>query len=196
MSEAVRTNPIINGIQVLTIGLVLMEVVSALRYSSEDKLSSAWEDGYEGLMDGLYQVIRLDDLSDISPYFIGVLIVWAISGLAAGARAKHPVPGAFAAIFGISLAIALIYFLSLSAEILENEDMAPFAFGAVASLFVCCTAAIGTGKATQPKDQKRKVKKRARGAWEKKSKWKCARCKAELPPGALTCTECGTPVIE
>ncbi|MHA2270264.1 MAG: hypothetical protein ACXACI_00265 [Candidatus Hodarchaeales archaeon] len=190
MSEETRVNPLLNGIQVLSIGLTLTAGLA---------LVNAWSGGFpdpEDILSGLFDVMSVEGPADINEYFVAVLIGWGISGLAAGVRAKHPVTGAFSAFVGIVLAVVLIVFLTLSVEAVANEDILPFAFGVVASLFVCCVAAIASGRATRPTARKVKRKKRARGAWDKKSQWKCSRCKEDLPPGALTCPSCGTPVIE
>ncbi|MFX0116978.1 MAG: hypothetical protein ACFFB3_20695 [Candidatus Hodarchaeota archaeon] len=190
MSEETRINPILNGIQVLTIGLTLTAGLG---------LVNAWSGGFpdpESILEGLFEVMSIEDPSSISPYFIAIMIGWGLSGLAGGVRAKHPVSGAFAAFMGVLLAVALIVFLVLSVEEVTGDNMVPFAFGIIASIFVCCLAAVASGRATQSSKRKPIRKKRARGAWEKKSRWKCSRCKEDLPPGALNCPKCGTPVIE
>ena len=189
MPEGKTANPVLNGIQVLSTGLVLTTGLG---------LVNAYEGGVpdaEGILEGLFEVMSVEGLGEISIYFVLVLIGWAISGLAAGVRAKHPITGAFAALFGVLLAVALIVLLTLSADVVAEDDMTPFIFGVVASIFVCCLAAIASGRVTQPK-KKERVKKRARGAWDRKSKWNCSRCGASLPPGALACPKCGIPVIE
>ncbi|MFQ5978540.1 MAG: zinc ribbon domain-containing protein [Candidatus Heimdallarchaeota archaeon] len=190
MSEETHVNPFLNGLQVLTIGLTLttgLALVNALEGGIPDP---------DKVLTGLFDVMSVDDPSKISIYFVAVLIGWGVSGLAAGVRAKHPVTGAFAALLGITLAVILIVFLTLSVEEVAGDNLPPFAFGVISSLFVCSVAAIASGRATRPAKRSTKRKRRARGAWDKKSRWNCARCKAELPPGALTCPSCGTPVIE
>ena len=106
MPEGKTANPVLNGIQVLSTGLILTTGLG---------LVNAYEGGVpdaEGILEGLFEVMSVEGLGEISIYFVLVLIGWAISGLAAGVRAKHPINGAFAALFGVLLAVALIVLLT------------------------------------------------------------------------------------
>ncbi|MHA1977422.1 MAG: zinc ribbon domain-containing protein [Candidatus Hodarchaeales archaeon] len=192
-SSTKTTNPLINTILVISVGLSALEI-SQLIFDPANATaitSLRFDHVFENMYQGMF--LRAESLSS----FWSVLIAWAISGMVAGVRAKHGFLGALAGFIGTILGSSLllvVHFGSEASFTLANE----FIIGVVASTLVAVIAAYATGTATKPKKKSVKYKK-TRKAWDASKTqdvWMCNRCGKKIPPGAFTCPNCGEPVIE
>ena len=192
-SQVKTTNPIINTILVISVGLSALEIAQLIfdPANASAITSLKFDEVFENMYQGMF--LRAENLTA----FWSVLVAWAISGMVAGVRAKHGMLGAIAGFAGTILGSALLLVVHFGAEAsltVANE----FIIGAVASTLVAGIAAYATGTATKPKKAPTKVKK-TRKAWDAsktKDVWMCNRCGQKIPPGAFTCPNCGEPVIE
>ncbi|MHA1995190.1 MAG: hypothetical protein ACW97Z_11655 [Candidatus Hodarchaeales archaeon] len=192
-SRTKSTNPLINTILVISVGLSALEI-SQLIFDPANAAaitSLRFDHVFENMYQGMF--LRAESLSS----FWSVLIAWVISGMVAGVRAKHGMLGAIAGFFGTILGSGLlltVHFGSETSITIPTE----FIMGAIASIIVASIAAYATGTATKPKKTAVKYKK-TRKAWDAsktKEVWMCNRCGQKIPPGAFTCPNCGEPVIE
>jgi len=192
-SKTKTTNPLINTILVISVGLSALEI-SQLIFDPANATaitSLRFDHVFENMYQGMF--LRAESLSS----FWSVLIAWAISGMVAGVRAKNGFLGAIAGFFGTILGAGLLLTVHFGAE--TSFDIAnEFIIGVIASVLVATIAAYATGTATKPKKIAANHKK-TRKAWDKsktKTVWMCNRCGQKIPPGAFTCPNCGEPVIE
>lgn len=192
-SRTKTTNPLINTILVISVGLSALEISQLIFDPSNATAitSLRFDKVFETMYQGMF--LKAETLNS----FWSVLIAWVISGMVAGVRAKHGFLGAIAGFFGTilgSVLLLLVHFGSGIGLTIEYE----FIIGMVASTLVACIAAYATGTATKPKKTPVKHKK-TRKAWDAsktKDVWMCNRCGQKIPPGAFTCPNCGEPVIE
>ncbi|PWI48442.1 hypothetical protein CEE45_06835 [Candidatus Heimdallarchaeota archaeon B3_Heim] len=192
-SRTKTTNPLINTILVISVGLSALEISQLIFDPS--KAAAITSLRFDHVFANMYQgmFLRAETLTS----FWSILVAWAISGMVAGVRAKHGLLGAIAGFFGTLLGSSLLLVVHFGSE--TNVTIAnEFIFGVVASTLVACIAAYATGTATKPKKASVKYKK-TRKAWDAsktKDVWMCSRCGQKIPPGAFTCPNCGEPVIE
>jgi hypothetical protein len=192
-SRVKTTNPLINTILVISVGLSALEI-SQLIFDPANAAaitSLRFDHVFENMYQGMF--LRAESLSS----FWSVLMAWAISGMVAGVRAKHGFLGGIAGFFGTVLGSGLLLTVHFGTETnftIANE----FIMGVIASVLVASIAAYATGTATRPK-KTAVAYKRTRKAWDAsktKEVWMCNRCGQKIPPGAFTCPNCGEPVIE
>ena len=192
-SRTKTTNPLINTILVISVGLSALEISQLIFDPAKAAAitSLRFDQVFENMYKGMF--LSAENLAA----FWSVLIAWAISGMVAGVRSKNGFWGAFAGFIGTILGSGLLLVVHFGSE--SNLTFAnEFIIGVVASTLVAGIAAYATGSATKPKKKAEKHKK-TRKAWDAsktKDVWMCNRCGQKIPPGAFTCPNCGEPVIE
>ena len=198
MSNSERTkttNPIINSILVLTVGLSVLEF-SQLIFDSSNSTSLLNLD-FNGILTSMFNGLFLS--ADSLGSFWAIAFAWLISGSVAGVRAKSGFWGAFAGFFGTLIGISIL--ISMNIGSISNDDtiLIPLALGSVTCILITTLTAFITGRATKPKKMDRKSKKNTRKIWaqgKEKEVWTCKKCGTEIPPGAFACPRCGEAVIE
>jgi hypothetical protein len=196
-----RTGLFSNAIYVVTIGTALASVIGLFIgvIISED----------------LFGMISLTSIEDLGS-FIAILLSWVVAAAVAGFRAKSAIRGAAAAFLGTVLGAFIIGFFLTGIIVLDinwillgtgelitiNESkmgtLGPFFTGIVLLLIASMITGFATGSLVKEKPVQRKLG-RSTKTWESgkhKSKWKCSKCKAPIPAGAMVCPKCRTPVIE
>lgn len=192
-STTTTTNPLINTILVITVGLSALEISQLLFDPGNASSLTALE--LNPIVESMFKGMSLS--ADTLVSFIAVWVAWIISGMIAGVRAKHGFWGALAGLFGTLIAAGFLAVLNTGA-LQDTDSLTPFILGTAACTLACCVAAYATGNATKVKTEAAKPKP-TRKAWvasKNKEVWTCRKCGTNIPPGAFTCPTCGEPVIE
>jgi len=192
-SSTQTTNPIINTILVISVGLSALEISQLFFDPSNAASLTALE--LNPIVESMFEGMFLSATSLVS--FIAVWVAWCISGVIAGVRAKHGFWGAIAGFFGTLLGAGFLAVLNIDA-LQDSASFTPFVIGTIACTLGCCIAAYATGNATKRKAEPVKAKptRKAWAASKTKDVWTCRKCGTSIPPGAFTCPSCGEPVIE
>ncbi|MHA1214574.1 MAG: hypothetical protein ACTSR2_02590 [Candidatus Hodarchaeales archaeon] len=188
------TNPLINTLLVISVGLSALEISQLI--FDPTHASSLTSLDFDAVITQMFNGMFLN--ADTLPSFWSVLIAWGISGLIAGIRAKSGFWGALAAFLGTIMGAVLLLAVNLTS--VNNSQLIEFALGTLSCVFIACIFAYGTGKATKAKKAAPKLLS-TRKVWDSSSKnaqkiWKCSKCGEKIPPGAFSCPNCGEPVIE
>ncbi|MFX0122651.1 MAG: hypothetical protein ACFFAE_03380 [Candidatus Hodarchaeota archaeon] len=192
-STTKTTNPIINTILVISVGLSALEI-SQLFFDPRNAASLTALD-FNPVIESMFKGMFLSAETLVS--FIAVWVAWIISGMIAGVRAKHGFWGAVAGFFGTIIGAGFLAVLNIDA-LQDSASLTPFILGTVACVLACCIAAYATGNATKVKVEVAKPAptRKAWAASKTKEVWTCRKCGTNIPPGAFTCPTCGEPVIE
>ena len=191
-SSTKTTNPIINTILVLSIGLSALELTQLIFDPSHAASLTALD--FNVVIQQMFYGMNLNAVTLQS--FWAVLIAWAISGLIAGIRAKSGFWGGFAGFFGTILGAGFL--LIVNVPTIEFDVLAEFVIGTILCAIVATITAYATGSATKVKKPTPKATP-TRKVWStngKKEVWICNKCGEKIPPGAFSCPKCGEPVIE
>lgn len=186
------TNPIINTILVLSIGLSALELSQLIFDPSHAASLTALD--FNAVIQQMFYGMNLNATTLYS--FWAVLVAWAISGLIAGIRAKSGFWGGFAGFFGTILGAAFL--LIVNVPTIELGAISEFIFGTISCAIVATITAYATGSATKVKKPVPKSVP-TRKIWSTDSTkkiWICNKCGEKIPPGAFSCPKCGELVIE
>ncbi len=191
-STTKTTNPMINTILVISVGLSALEISQLFFDPSNAASLTALE--LNPIVESMFEGMSLSATTLVS--FIAVWVAWIISGMIAGVRAKHGFWGAVAGFFGTLIGAGFLAVLNTDA-LQDSASLTPFLLGTAACTLACCIAAYATGNATKVKAEAAKPKP-TRKVWaaSKTKEWTCRKCGTNIPPGAFTCPTCGEPVIE
>jgi ribosomal protein L40E len=192
-STTKTTNPIINTILVISVGLSALEISQLFFDPSNAASLTALE--LNPIVESMFEGMFLSAETLVS--FIAVWVAWIISGMIAGVRAKHGFWGVVAGFFGTLLGAGFLAVLNIDA-LQMSTSLTSFILGTVACTLGCCIAAYATGNATKGKVKTTKPKptRKAWAASKTKEVWTCRKCGTSIPPGAFSCPTCGEPVIE
>ncbi len=192
-STTKTTNPLINTVLVISVGLSALEI-SQLFFDRSNAASLTTLD-FKTVIESMFKGMFLS--ADTLTSFMAVLVAWIISGMIAGVRAKNGFWGAVAGFFGTLIGAGLLAVLSID-SLGETTAVTQFSLGVVACILAACVAAYATGNASKAKAKpvKEKPTRKVWVASKSKEVWTCGRCGANIPPGAFSCPTCGEPVIE
>ena len=182
---------VIMAVTIYSFGISLLEILLlAFGQTYTDALFSL---DYNKIFEHMLNSFVLQGLENISAN-VAALLAWGIASAAGGARLKHPISAALASLISVVGVVGTL--IVFNPSIFSNSDqIVGFALGSVVVLLLSLIASFSVGRALYEKPVKSKPK-RSRKAWKKKELWKCSQCGADLPPGALTCPECGAGVLE
>lgn len=155
----------------------------------------------------LYNNLSLTSTAKMQAYFV-ILLSWTLGGVIAGVRTKHGIKGFLSGFFGAftgASIVFLLYLSTLSNDILNNLDsvinsiqttVPAFLIGVAGIMLTAAFSGFITGKVTTEKKKARPIAKSTLKTWANKDKWKCSKCKHDIPPGKLRCPNCGAGVIQ
>lgn len=187
------TNPLINTVLVISVGLSALEI-SQLILDRSNAASLTTLD-FNAVLVSMFEGMFLSVDTLVS--FMAVLVAWILSGMVAGVRAKNGFWGAVAGFFGTIIGAGFLALLNMD-SLQDTTSLSPFALGTVTCILATCVAAYATGSATKVKaiSAKPMPTRKAWAASKSKEIWTCNRCGTSIPPGAFSCPTCGEPVIE
>lgn len=190
---AKTTNPLINTILVISVGLSALEISQLL--FDPNNATSLTTFAFQPVLQSMFEGMFLSAGSLTS--FWAVLVAWGISGAIAGVRAKNGFWGGFAGLLGTIIGAGFLATANIAA-LSGTSALMEFGLGTVACVLVAGVAGVAFGNATKVTEGPTVKKGRTRKVWAASNQdvWTCKRCKNPIPPGAFSCPSCGEPVIE
>lgn len=188
-----RTNVLWNAILTLIVITGLVELLLILPWDIPELKGFAFMDIID-LARVNFQILDVPSRG-FDPTTSLLLFFWALAGLAAGARSRRVLQGAFSGLLGTIFVVLLatgggIFLNDLSA----SEALPPGVGIALGAMTAIILGGLG-GKLTISSAKEFREQKTAK-VWAKDDTWVCPGCGAALPPGAFVCPACGTEALE